>query len=159
MSLLQTVSRFVVGGASAVKDPAAGLRQAYGDAVQRRALLEQHADLAPQEYSRKVLSTLEKSARQQADTIRSALRQRDIGLPLEPPAPTAAPASMNHWARLVEDLELHRAAVLRLRELAFHFADADPDVAKFFEELCQEDLRSCERLRVLIARADPQAHD
>lgn len=157
MSWLQKVGRFVVGGSSAVQDPAGVLRQVYAGAVQRLALLEQHAELSPQEYSRKGLSTLAKSARQQVDAIRSVLRQRGVGLPPEPAALASSSASMSHWARLVQDLELHRTSVQRLRELAFHFADTDPAIAQFLEQLCQEDLRSCERLRVLIARADPQA--
>lgn len=157
MSLLQKVGRFVVGGSSAVEDPASVLRQAYAGAVQRLALLEQHAEFSPQEYSRKGLSTLVKSTRQQLEAIRAVLRQRGVGLPPEPPALPPSSASTSHWARLVQDLELHRASVQRLRELAFHFADTDPEIAQFLEQLCQEDLRSSERLRVLIARADPQA--
>lgn len=157
MSFLQKVGRFVVGGSSALEDPAGVLRQAYAGAVQRLALLEQHAEASPQEYSRKGLSTLAKSTRRQVDAIRSVLRQRGVGLPPEPPALPPSSASMSHWARLVQDLDLHRASVKRLRELAFRFNDTDPIIAQFLQQLCQEDLRSCERLRVLIARADPQA--
>jgi rubrerythrin len=46
-----------------------------------------------------------------------------------------------------------------LRELAGHFAETLPSTAALFDDLCREETTHCERLRALIARADPQALD
>lgn len=159
MSFLQRLGRFVTGGIDATKDATAVLRDTYADAVRRLQLVERHAVLAPQDYSRKGLELVAESARRQVEVVRAELRRRSAELPLELAADTAPAAATNHWGRLLQDLELHRGAAQRLRELAFHFAEVDADLSKVLEELCQENLRSCERLRELIARADPQALD
>ena len=155
--MLQRLGRFVVGGSGATKDAATALRQTYVDAFERLALLELHTELAPQEYSRQALASLAAATRQQIDRIRGLLRQRGVGLPSLQTANRST--SLNHWARLVQDLELHRGSTRRLRELCVHLADADEEVSTFFDDLSQEDYHSCERLRGLIARADPQALD
>ena len=59
----------------------------------------------------------------------------------------------------MQDLEAHRLSARRLRELAVHFAESLPTTAALFDELCREEVTHCERLRTLIARADPQALD
>lgn len=154
--MLQRLGRFVVGGSGATKDAATALRQTYADALERLALLELHTELAPQEYSRQALASLAAATRQQIDRIRGLLRQRGVGLP--PSLQTAdRSTSLNHWARLVQDLELHRGSTRHLRELCVHLADADEEVSRFFDDLSQEDYHSCECLRAMIARADPQA--
>lgn len=156
MSMLQKLGRFVVGGSDAVEDPSEVLVEAHADAVERMLLLQQHAEMSPQEYSRTGLQALAEAARTQVDSLRNALRERGLRVPPEPPA-LAAGGTVNHWARLVLDLERHRSSSRRLRELAVQFADSHPSVASFLDQLCQQDLRTCERLRALIARADPQA--
>lgn len=158
MSMLQKLGRFVVGGRDAVDDPSEVLRQIHADAVERMLLLQQHAEMAPQEYSREGLETLAAAAREQVDSLRATLRERGLGLPPEPSHSTGGDP-INHWARLVQDLERHRTSSRRLRELAVRFADSHPSVAAFLDQLCQQNLRACGRLRVLIARADPQALD
>jgi len=158
MGMLQKLGRFVVGGRSAIEDPTEVLRQVYADAYERMLLLRQHADLAPQDYGRQGLETLARAAGQQVERIRALLRERGIGLLPNPPTPPIQP-STNHWARIVRDLERHQALSGRLRELALEFTDSHPSVAAFLGRLCEEDARTCERLRALIARADPQALD
>ncbi len=156
--MLEKLGRFVVGGRNAIEDPAAILREAYQDAYERMYMLQEHADLAPQEHSRQALESLAQGARQQIERLRSALRERDIGLDPQP-SPAAPRASMSHWERLVQDLERHQASSARLRDFAIEFASSHPSVAEFLRRLCEEDARTCERLRSLIARADPQALD
>jgi hypothetical protein len=159
MGVLQRFGRFVVGGSGATKDAATALRQTYADAAERLALLELHTDLAPQDYSRQSLKSLVAATRHQLDRIRGRLRERGVGLAPSPQGATAGPSSLNHWARLVHDLELHRSSTRRLRELCVHFADVDQEISVLFDALSREDYRSCEHLRALIARADPQALD
>jgi hypothetical protein len=158
MGMLEKLGRFVVGGRNAIEDPTAALLEAYQDAHERMRMLQEHAALAPQEQSRQVLENLAQEAAQQIDRLRTALRERDIGL-VPQPAPAAARASMNHWERLVQDLERHQASSARLRDVAMEFASSHPSAAAFLRRLGEEDARTCERLRHLIARADPQALD
>jgi hypothetical protein len=156
--MLQKLGRFVIGGRAALEDPSEALREIHADAVESMLLLRQHANMAPQDYSRDGLERLAAAAREQVDSLRACLRERGLPVPPEPSAPTIA-IPTSHWARLVQDLERHRASSRRLRELAAHFADSHPSVAAFLNQLCQQNLHACERLRTLIARADPQALD
>jgi hypothetical protein len=114
--------------------------------------------MAPQEHGREGLERLAAGAREKVDSLRAILRERRLGLPPERSSLTTT-GSVNHWSRLVQDLERHRSSSRRLRELAVRFADSHPSVAAFLDKLCQQDMRTCEGLRALIARADPQAFD
>jgi hypothetical protein len=156
--MLQKLGRFVVGGSDALEDPSEILSEIHTDAVESMQLLQQHATLAPQEHGREGLERLAAAARDQVDSLRAALRERGLSVPPERPLASTS-ASINHWARLVEDLERHRSSSRKLRELAVRLADSHPSVAAFLDQLCQQDLRTCESLRALIARADPQAYD
>jgi hypothetical protein len=158
MGTLQKLGRYVVGGRDAIVDPSVVLREIYGNVRERVQRLRLHAELAPQEHGRQGLSTLAADAGETLEELRAALRERGVGLVPET-KPRTEEASLNHWGRLVKDLEDHRASSRRLRELAMHLDDSHPAVAVFLNRLCNEDVRSCERLRDLIARADPQALD
>ena len=159
MGVLEKLSQFVVGGTAAASHAATdALRQCYVEAVRQARQLARHAEMAPQPYSSEGLKELAAAEERHAEALREALRTADIALPAigaERP-PTGA---LSHWARLVQDLEAHRASVRRLRELAIHFADTQPTSAALFDELCRDEALHCGRLRELIARADPQALD
>ena len=159
MSMLQKISRFVVGSPSATTHEATtALRQCYEECATRAAQLSRHAAMAPQAQSTEGLAELANAEAKQAERLRAALRA--AGEAVAPPAATPLPhGALNHWARLVQDLEAHRASTLRLRELAVHFAETLPETAALFDDLCREEHVHCERLRGLIARADPQALD
>jgi hypothetical protein len=159
MSMLDRISRLVVGSSAATVHEAADvLRQSYVDCVARAHQLRRHAEVAPQAHGVEGLTELAAAEEAQAERLRDALRAAGQTLPA---LPAAAPPSgaLNHWARLVQDLEAHRASARRLRELAVHFAETLPDTATLFDDLCREEQLHCERLRGLIARADPQALD
>jgi hypothetical protein len=159
MSMLDRISRLVAGSSVAtVHDAAAALRACYVDGVARARQLRRHAEMAPQAQSVEGLTELAAAEEAQAERLRDALRAAGQALPT---VSSAAPGSgaLNHWARLVQDLEAHRTSARRLRELAVHFAETLPDTATLFDDLCREEQLHCERLRGLIARADPQALD
>lgn len=159
MSMLEKISRLVVGSRTATAHEAtAALRQCYIDCAARADQLSRHAEMAPQAQGAEGLAELAAAEVKQAERLRDALRAAGENLPAAPAA-TLPPGALNHWARLVQDLEAHRASERRLRELAVHFAEALPDTATLFDELCREEHVHCERLRGLIARADPQALD
>ena len=157
MGVLEKLSRLVVGGTAAVAHAATeAMSQCYVEAARQARQLARHAEMAPQAYSTQGLSELAAGEDRHVETLRQALRAADVAVPTVPTEPPPMGA-LNHWARLVQDLEAHRASVRRLRELAVHFAESQPTSAALFDELCHEESLHCERLRELIARADPQA--
>lgn len=159
MSMLEKISRLVVGsGRATAHDATDALHQCYVDCVTRARQLARHAEMAPQEHSVEGLKELASAEEKQAERLRDALRAAGQ---MAPTVSAAAPphGALNHWARLVQDLEPHRDSAQRLRELAVHFAETLPETAAVFDELCREEHVHCERLRGLIARADPQALD
>jgi len=159
MSMLERISRLVVGSSAATAhDATDALRQCYVDCVARADQLSRHAEMAPQAQAAEGLAELAAAEGKQAERLRDALRA--AGQPVSTaPAASLPPGALNHWARLVQDLEAHRLSTQGLRELAVHFAETLPDTAALFDELCREEHVHCERLRGLIARADPQALD
>ena len=159
MSMLEKLSRFVAGSAVATAhDAAAVLRRCHADCAARASQLSRHAEMAPQSQSAEGLAELAAAEGRQAERLREALQAIGETVPMMPPALLPVGA-LNHWARLVQDLDLHRASAQSLRELAGHFAETLPDTAALFDEMCREEQTHCERLRGLIARADPQAID
>jgi hypothetical protein len=159
MSMLERISRLVVGSSVAtVHDASDLIRQCYVDCVTRARQLRRHAEMAPQAHSVEGLTELAAAEEAQAERLRDALRAAGQALPTVPAASLPSGA-LNHWARLVQDLQTHRTSARRLRELAVHFAETLPDTATLFDDLCREEQLHCERLRGLIARADPQALD
>lgn len=157
MGVMEKLSRLVVGGvAAASHDAVDALSQCYVEGVKRARQLARHAEMAPQGYSTDALKELAAAEEKQTERLRAALRAAGATVPA---VPTAAlpPGALNHWGRLLQDLEAHRASARRLRELAVQFAEILPTTAELFDELCREESIHCERLRTLIARADPQA--
>ena len=134
------------------------MAQSYCDCTRRAAQLLRHAGMAPQQQSAEGLKQLAAAEEEQRDRLRQAIEAAGAPVPSAAPEPLSHGA-LNHWARLVQDLEAHRGAVQRFRELAIHFAESIPKTAGLFDVLCREEMAHCEDLRALIARADPQALD
>jgi len=156
MSVLERLSRFVGGGASPEATPP--LHACYLDAVSRARLLSRHAEMAPQLYSQEALRRLASAEEAQAERLRQTLLTAGAAAPSVSSEPPPS-RSRNHWGRLVQDLEAHRVAFRRLRELAVQFYESLPLTADLFDQLCREERHHCEQIRELIARADPQALD
>jgi hypothetical protein len=159
MGVFDRLSRLVIGGlGAATEEVAPALAQSYLDCARRAAQLLRHAEMAPQQQSAEALRQLAAAEEKQRDRLRQALEA--AGAPVPPAAPEPLPhGALNHWARLVQDLEAHQGAVQRCRELAIRFAEPFPKTAGLLEALCREEVAHCEDLRALIARADPQALD
>jgi hypothetical protein len=159
MGVLERFSRLIAGGEAAARYAAVeALTQCYSECTQRARRLARHAELAPHEFSAEALRELAAAEEAQAGRLHDALRAADAEVP-NVPGPPPLPGALNLWGRLVQDLEAHRLSARRLRELAVHFAESLPTTAALFDELCREESIHCERLRALIARADPQALD
>jgi len=159
MGVLDRLSRLVAGSEAAARYDAIGaLGQCYVECTQRARRMAHHADLAPHEYSAEALKELAAADNAQAERVRDALQAVAAKVPTVPDLPPLAGAR-NLWGRLVHDLDAHRASTQRLRELAVHFAERLPTTAALFDQLYHEEAMHSERLRALIARADPQALD
>lgn len=159
MGVLGKLSRLIAGpDAAARHDAISALSECYSAFTQRAQRFAEHAALAPHAYSAEALKGLATSEKAQAARLRDALQAAGAPVPHVADA-QSPPGALNLWGRLVQDLEVHRAAVRRLRELAVHFSQSLPATAALFDELCREESIHCERLRALIARADPQALD
>jgi len=158
MGVFEKFSRFITGGTTARFDAAGALTQCYVDCVTRTRQLDRHAEMAPQEHAARGLRELAVDEAAQADRLLGALRAANAPVP-DVPGVSLPLGATNHWARLVQDLEAHRISMRRLRELAIHFSQELPSTANLFDGTSREEFAHAERLRALIARADPQAID
>ena len=70
---------------------------------------------------------------------------------------SSLPDGHNHWARLRQALDQHREVRQRMREVAIALEDTNPPVSQALSEIGREEDRVIDRLRDLIALADPQA--
>ena len=155
MGVLQALARWV---AEPVDEPDAALQDAYVGAVTRARLLARNAERAPQAHSRDVLQRLgaaeAATAARLADVLRSA--GGVVSAPTDAPQP---PGGLNHWRRLVQLLDAHRAAEQDARELSMRFAETYPTVATVFDEFRASEQAQALALRALVARADALALD
>ncbi|HUI27984.1 MAG TPA: hypothetical protein VL403_18020, partial [Candidatus Kryptonia bacterium] len=136
--MLEKLTRLVVGGqAGVVHDATAALQECFVACTQRVQQLGRHAEMAPQEYAAAGLHALAAAEEKQAERLRDALRAAGVA-PVAPASESPTMGALNHWARLVHDLEAHRVSARRLRELAVHFAESLPNTAALFDELCRE---------------------
>jgi hypothetical protein len=159
MGLLDTLSYLIAGHpTNTAAELRASLQVCYVDCFQRAVQLKRHVELAPQRYSMEALKELAGAEERQCDRLRQAIGAAEAPVPAAmPEVPTRS--GLNHWARLVHDLEAHRASVQQFREAAVRFAESFPQTAVLLQELCLEEASHCRGLRALIARADPQALD
>jgi len=155
MGMLQTLARLM---AEPVREPYTALQEAYVGGVTRARLLTQIAERAPQSHGRETLQRLGAAETAMAEHVAAVLRSagRVVSAPTATPP---APGGLNHWRRLVQVLEAHRAAEKDARELRVRFAETYPAVAALFDELCRTEQANGQALRALIARADPLALD
>jgi bacterioferritin (cytochrome b1) len=159
MSWRDTLAKIVTGDRHAVVHEALPeLQRAHAGLLQIAQQMRHHAELAPNQLSREQLLRLAEEDETQAKRVAEAIGALGGGtLPhAVPPVPAGA---LNHWARLVQDLELHRTATRHLREEAIHFAENLPETGSLFEQICAEEEIHAVQLRDLIARTDPQALD
>jgi len=155
MGVLQTLARLV---AEPVSEPYAALQEAYVGVVTRARSLARNAARAPQSHSRDALQRIGAAETAAAERVANVLRGagRVVSTPTETPP---SPGGLNHWRRLVQLLEAHRAAEQDARELSVRFAETHPAIATVFDELRGSEHTQALALRALIARADALALD
>jgi hypothetical protein len=134
------------------RDPAvAALLPALSTAV---AVLTRCADLAPTPTFEADVRPLAEKAATTLERLRTVLREYG---PTPPAAGAPRVDGHNHWARLLQALEQHREVRQRLRELAIAGEDSDPQLSRSLFDIGRDVEDVAERLRDLIAHADPQA--
>ena len=157
MSWRDALTRLVWGESQlVVHEVVPELQKAHAGFVQRAEQMRRHAETAPNQLNHQELGRLGDEERGHAQQLLEALAA--TGAAAIPPTAAVPPdGALNHWGRLVQDLEAHRAAARHLREEAVHFAETLPETASLFDRLCRAEEAHALRLRDLIARADPQA--
>jgi hypothetical protein len=118
--------------------------------------LSRVAELAPTPVLQSDVLPVVAKAQAVAQRVRDVLR--DFGpVPASARRLRAEPDGQNHWARLLQALEQHREVRQRLREVSIAIEDTNPPLSQALAEIGREQDAVVERLRDLIARADPQA--
>lgn len=120
------------------------------------ATLHRCAELAPTPTYRADLLPLVAKVETVVRRARDLLR--DFGAIT--PSPSAKLSSVdghNHWARLLQALEQHRAVRQQLRELSIASEDTSPELSEALAQIGREEETVVDHLRNLIATADPQA--
>jgi hypothetical protein len=156
MALLDTFRGIFEGDERAHRRVNEDLRNLYQGFVERAAHIELTAGEAPTEAMENDLRKLAADHRETAELIKVALEARKSSAPsaVAAPAPTGA---VNHWARVVEDLEDAHKGHNQLREVANRILESNPELTDLFDTLTQRLAAHVARLRGEIARADPQA--
>lgn len=119
--------------------------------------MAEHAAMAPNAMCEEELRSLAADHEALAHQLGKALAERGIDAFTPAPRDVGAPSGLNHWARLVQDLEGVRQARDALLEAATRIGDIDPPLGELLGALSRECEAHAIRLRGLIARADPQA--
>ena len=156
MGVFEKIAKFVGSPAALRAEVADALRQTYIASALNEARFQKLAQLAPQEASAAALTGLAASEAAHCQKLLDAIEAAGA---LPPQVPAIEEVSTNHWGRLVEALENNRQLVQALRERTVELAETFPATAQLLAELRDTEAMHCERLRDLIARADPQAMD
>ena len=137
----------------------------------RKDVAEVHRRLTMQAHRIRASAALAPNVAAESDLRALAAEDEALAAELKPHLPAGWPGRVaetdgaagdigpSHWARVVDVLQRHRdsqealiAAAARLREIA-------PSVADLCTRLARAEEGHLERLRHLVARADPQALD
>ncbi len=156
MGVLETIAKFVGSPAARQRQVGDAVARCYAATVQNSRRLHQLAERAPNTASAAGLSELAASEEAVSARLLEALKAAARSAPAIEEAPESATAP-SHWGRLVQALEAQRRLVQTLREHTAEFAESFAATAQLFDELRAVESMHCERLRALIARADPQA--
>lgn len=117
--------------------------------------IDEHAEQAPTKLVERRLRAMAVEDRNSAAVLREALRV--VGtVPASPPK-FAGPSGLNHWARLVRDLEFHEDITASLVPLANDVEEHSAALATALRSIHEQQQRQVLEIRDLIARADAQA--
>jgi hypothetical protein len=141
-------------GKSKSVDPAGILIESYRDLCSLAAQISRHAEKAPYPHVAQLLRRLAQEKQSSADLLRDKLLGG--GTRLEG-APFVIKSGKNHWERMTQDLNDHRALETRLLERATLIGEQAPETAELLRQIAAAGRPHTDALLDLIARADPQA--
>ncbi len=156
MAWLETFRGLLDKGDQDKKRVAEGLREAHRGFLERAARFELTAERAPSDSAESSLRRLATEHRATTALIESALAARSSSA-RGGAGKLVASEGINHWARIVEDLEVLQQGRNRILELARDLIDLDPELIDLFDVLTRRMNEHVTRLRGEIAEADPQA--
>jgi hypothetical protein len=141
-------------GKSKSTDPLDILAESYRDLRSLAAQISRHADRAPYPHVTRLLRRIAQEKESSADLLRDKLP--GAGTRLESAA-FENKSGKNHWERMAQDLNDHRALETRLLERATLIGEQTPETAELLRRIAASQRPHMEALLDLIARADPQA--
>jgi hypothetical protein len=127
----------------------------YENFLIRDAELAAHANQAPTRSAEAGLRSIMDTHRKTATLLGQALAERGVTTPSAPPAATS-PIGVNHWARIVADLDNSRLARNTTLEMSTRL-DAHPEIAALLLRIVEQTEEQIIDLQRQVARADPQA--
>jgi rubrerythrin len=141
-------------GKSKTTDPVAILTESYRDILTLAAQISSHADRAPYPHVARLLRRIAQEKQSSADLVRQKLvgsvtRQEEIPFDIK--------SGKNHWERMAQDLNDHKALEGRLLERAALLDEEARETAELLRQIATSHRPHMEALLDLIARADPQA--
>ena len=155
IELFRKVQKILLrNGKSKSADPVDILIESYRDLCSLAAQISRHAEKAPYPHMARLLRRLAQEKQSSADLLRDKLL--GAGTRLEEMA-FEIKSGKNHWERMAQDLNDHRALETRLLERATLIGEQAPETAEFLRRIAAAQRPHMEALLDLIARADPQA--
>lgn len=154
MTLAECLRRLAVGS----PPPAPEVGQLHSALVDTARALVHCADLGPHPRVADQLRHLALDATSAAERLAAALKALGVALPPTRNQPPIA-QGLNHWARLVRILERQRELRAQLLEATIRHGETHRPLVALLDRLAQEQVRSIQHLRDLVAQADPQALD
>jgi rubrerythrin len=154
IELFRKVREILRNGKSKSTEPADILMESYRDLCRLAAQISRHADRAPYPHVARLLRRIAQEKRSSADLLRDKLV--GTGTSLED-IPFEIKSGKNHWERMTQDLNDHRALEARLLERAALINERTPETAELLRRIAASERPHIEAFLDLIARADPQA--
>jgi hypothetical protein len=154
IELLRKLREILRDGKPKPDDPVDILIESYRDLRGLAEQISRHAEKAPYPHMAQVLWRLAQEKQSSADLLREKLL--GAGRRLEEPA-FALKTGKNHWERMTQDLNDHRAIETRLLERALLIDEQAPETAELLRRIATAQRPHTDALLDLIARADPQA--
>jgi hypothetical protein len=154
IELFRKVREILRNGKSKSADPVDILIESYRDLCSLAGQISRHADRAPYPHVALLLRRIAQEKRSSADLLRDKLV--GTGTRLEEMA-FEIKSGKNHWERMTQDLNDHRAIETRLLERAALINERAPETAELLRRIAASQRPHLQAFLDLIARADPQA--
>ncbi len=135
-------------------NPAEILKADYHDLRRLAEQIRTHAERAPYPHMAERLRQIALEKQKSAIVLKE--KSLGLGCELEEHSPIIK-SGKNHWQRMVQDLEDHKALENSFLEQVVRLAEEAPEISALLREVVAAQRPHKEALLDLVARADPQA--